>query len=398
MRIHGSLSNELSPEMAAMLRPRRSPECCERGPQAADARKRALHEVGKALGLDFKGITQAVRALLVKAAANGKDGVPAVLDAVNKALAKAGESLKASGFSDAQVETALNDVRDQLGSSLAANAEQTMAQSTVYARTDKASLSIETQEGDEVRVRFASRTGLVAQDGGADSGAERRVYGFASGRIEVSVEGELNDEELAAIGALVAKVDALARDFFAGDIQKAFTAAAHLGFDGEQIASFALKLSSRELLQQSGPVGALPEPPQPQPAPAITNTPAPATAAAPSAATTQVPALANSEPVIDPAVKPAAETPVTPAPPAAVAGPLSDFLKRVFEFLGQPAQAGGFEFSITWKVQLVINAVQAADPAPKPAPGTALLTNSIAAIGDQLTPAGESLTRPAGAN
>ncbi len=398
MRIHGSLTNELSPEMTAMLRPRRSHEGGERGPEAADARKRALYEVGKVLGLDFKGITQAVRALLVKATANDKDGVPAVLDAVNKALAKAGESLKASGFSDAQVETALNDVREQLGSSLAASAEQTVAQSTVYARTDRASLSIETQEGDEVRIRFASRTGLVAQDGGADSGAERRVYGFASGRVEVSVEGDLNDEELAAIGALVAKVDALAKDFFAGDIQKAFTAAAHLGFDGEQIASFALKLSSRELLQQSGAVGALPKPPQPQPAPAITNTPAPATAAAPSAATTQVPAPANSEPVIEPAVKPAAETPVKPAPPAAVAGPLSDFLKRVFEFLGQPAQAGGFELSIKWKVQLVINAVQAADPAPKPAPGTALLTNSIAAIGDKLTPASGSLTKPAGAN
>ncbi len=388
MRIHGSLSNEFSPDMAAMLRPRRSPESGERGPEAADARKRALHEVGKALSLDFKSITQAVRALLVKATASGKDGVPAVLDAVNKALAKAGDSLKASGFSAAQVETALKDVRDQLGSSLAASAEQTVAQSTVYARTDKASLSIGTQEGDEVRIRFASRSGLVAQDGGADSGAERRVYGFASGRIEVSVEGDLNDEELAAIGALVAKVDALAKDFFAGDIQKAFTAAAHLGFDGEQIASFALKLSSRELLQQSGPVAALPKPPQPQPAPVTTEKPAAAVA-------TLAPTPTKSDSVTDPGLKPVA---AEQAPPAAVAAPLSDFLKRVFEFLGEPAPAGRFEFSIKWKVQLVINAVQAADPAPKPAPGTALLTNSILTIGAKLTPAGESLAKPTGVN
>ena len=51
MRIHSSLTNELSPELAARLQPQRRPECCERGPEAAVARKRALHEVGKALGL-----------------------------------------------------------------------------------------------------------------------------------------------------------------------------------------------------------------------------------------------------------------------------------------------------------------------------------------------------------
>ena len=398
MRIHGSLTNELSPELAAQLQPLRRQECCERGPEAAVARKRALHEVGKALGLDFKGITQAVRALLAKSIANGKDGVPAVQDAVNKALIKAGESLKGAGFSDAQVETALNEVRDQLGSSFAASAEQTAAQSTVYARTDKASLSIETQEGDEVRIRFASRSGFVAEDGAPDAGAERRVYGFASGRVAVSVEGDLNDEELAAIGALVAKVDALAKDFFAGDIQKAFAAAAHLGFDGEQIASFALKLSSRELLQQSGPVGGLPKLPQPKPAAVTTDLPAATPAAALPAAATPAAAPANSDAVSGPAVKPAAQSPVGPVAPTAAAGPLSDFLKRVFELLGQPAQAGRFEFSIKWKVQLVINAVQAADPAPKPTPGTVLLTNSIAAIGDKLTPAGDSLAKPAGVN
>lgn len=397
MRIHGSLTNEFSPETVALLRPRGSQQCCKRGPEAADARKRALQEVGKALGLDFKGLTQAVRALLARAADGGTDGVPATLDAVNKALGQAGESLKAAGFSDAQVETAVTEVRDQLGSSLSASAEQTAAQATVYARRDKASLSIETQEGDEVRIRFASRSGFVAQDGAADSGGERRVYGFASGRIEVSVEGELNDEELAAIGALVAKVDALAKDFFAGDIQKAFAAAASLGFDSEQIASFALKLSSRELLRQSAPVGAMPTPPQPQPAPGSADNVAGAAVASQPAAPL-APRTAATDPASDPAVSPATQAPVEPALPAPVAGPLSSFLHRVFEFLGQPAPAGRFEFSIKWKVQLVINAVQAADPAPKPAPGTALLTDSVTAIGDRLAPAGESLTRPAGTN
>lgn len=398
MRLHGSLTNEFSPETAALLRPRGPQECCKRGPEAADARQRALHEVGKALGLDFKGLTQAIRALLARAAAGGTDGVPATLDAVNKALGQAGESLKAAGFSDAQIETAVNEVRDQLGSSLAASAEQTAAQATVYARRDKASLSIETQEGDEVRIRFASRSGFIAQDGAAESGGERRVYGFASGRIEVSVEGELNDEELAAIGALVTKVDALAKDFFAGDIQKAFAAAASLGFDSEQIASFALKLSSRELLRQSAPVGAMPKPPQPQPAPGSADNAAGAAVASQPPAAPLAPRTAATDPASHPTVSPATQAPLEPALPAPVAGPLSSFLQRVFEFLGQPAQAGRFEFSIKWKVQLVINAVQAADPAPKPATGTALLTNSITAIGDKLTPAGESLTRPAGTN
>ncbi len=403
MRIHGGLTRETSPELMAKIQPLRPKNACECGPAPAEARKLALQVVGKSLGMEFNGITQAIRTLLVRSSETGGDPVPAVLDKLKGALDKAGEALKSAGFSEGQVDKALDDVRAQLGASFAASAEQTTAQSTVYGRKDTASLSIETQEGDQVRVRFATRNGFAAGDTANASDSERRVYGFASGRIEISVQGELNEEERAAIGELVGKVETLAKDFFAGDIEKAFAAAARLGFDGEQIASFALKLSTKEILRNGNPAIAADKPPalppvvtkplkkptsvttfEPaKPVAAAVSKPATSPAATPvSAPSSAVPVAATPSPV--PPSTEVAPTPTADAVPLQLATTIGHFFRQVFDLMSQPMSSGRFEFSMQWKMQLVVDAVQAAKPATKPDTGTQLLTTTLTALGEQL--------------
>lgn len=237
---------------------------------SATVTSKVVSEVSRRLGLSVvdsgrggvDSLASALRGLLARSSTAGQDAVPGVLDAVRGALDDAAGALKKLGLSDAQIDEALGAVRDKLGASVSANAELTSAQTTTYVRKDKANLDISTQEGDRVQIRFRSREGYVSQTSSGATGGERNVYAFSSGKIEISVDGELNDEELAAIGELVNKVETLANDFFAGDVQKAFESAASLGFDASQIdrasrRQFALDPPARttrmRLRRQHGP-------------------------------------------------------------------------------------------------------------------------------------------------
>jgi hypothetical protein len=304
------------------------------------------------------------------------------MSALDAALSQAGKALRKAGFSDAQVDKALAGVREELGAAATASAELTSAQSTTYVRKDKASLAITTQEGDQVQIRFRNKEGVVSQTATSAGGEERRVYAFSAGRIEIAVQGELNEEELAAITELVDKVESLAADFFAGDVQKAFEAASTLGFDAEQIAGFALKLSTRESLRQQSvgkPADALPAksaaPPKspasvPDSAPAdstaIEGAPAAASAAAVAPATDAT-AAADAAPVA------AGST----AEADSVRNTLGSYLRDLLGSLQQPAAAGRFEFSLKWKLEVVVAAVESKTPADKASPAAKLLAGSL---------------------
>ncbi|MGS2722048.1 DUF5610 domain-containing protein [Paraglaciecola aestuariivivens] len=64
-----------------------------------------------------------------------------------------------------------------------------------------------------------------------------------------SVKGELDESELKAIGQLVVDTNELAEEFFNGDIETAFNQALELGFDQQELASFALQLTKVENTQ-----------------------------------------------------------------------------------------------------------------------------------------------------
>ena len=73
-----------------------------------------------------------------------------------------------------------------------------------------------------------------------------RSVDATSSHLSFQVEGSLDQEELEAIGSLLKDVDALADEFFDGDVQKAFYQASQLGYDDSEIAGYALKLTEQE--------------------------------------------------------------------------------------------------------------------------------------------------------
>jgi hypothetical protein len=71
---------------------------------------------------------------------------------------------------------------------------------------------------------------------------ERSAFSF-------SIKGELDEDELKAIGNLVSDAADLADEFFHGDIDAAFNQALELGFDRHELTGFALQLTRVEQVQ-----------------------------------------------------------------------------------------------------------------------------------------------------
>lgn len=99
-------------------------------------------------------------------------------------------------------------------------------------------LNLTTKEGDKVQISFGSDravSGSQSQTRTTDGSVVERLSltAIAASRYSVSVQGDLNEDELASIQRLVGLIDPLAGDFFAGrDIDlagSAFTLADNLG-------------------------------------------------------------------------------------------------------------------------------------------------------------------------
>jgi hypothetical protein len=106
-------------------------------------------------------------------------------------------------------------------------------------QTRAALIEVTTNDGDIVTVDIASI--IQAKKDTAAKGVEY-TYDSAqsSGYI---VEGELDVGELKALDELLNQVDALAAQFFDGNVGAAFESALSLGFDAGEIASFSVALS-----------------------------------------------------------------------------------------------------------------------------------------------------------
>jgi hypothetical protein len=75
---------------------------------------------------------------------------------------------------------------------------------------------------------------------------QQNVVFYQESSFSFSVKGELDQKELKAIGQLVSDANELAEEFFNGDIQTAFNQALELGYDEQELSSFALQLTKFE--------------------------------------------------------------------------------------------------------------------------------------------------------
>lgn len=95
----------------------------------------------------------------------------------------------------------------------------------------------------------AQDVNVVPSDDNSQTSTKQTAVYYQQNSLSFSIQGELDEDELKAIGQLVADTNELAEEFFNGDIEKAFNQALELGFDEKELASFALQLTKVENTQ-----------------------------------------------------------------------------------------------------------------------------------------------------
>ena len=127
------------------------------------------------------------------------------------------------------------------------------------AQADTFEMSVTTRDGDRLRISIAqasanwSQSGVVASSNGNSSTAvaSSQSGSLQIGAWQVSVEGELDEGERAALEKLFGQVQELSDKFYAGDLSGAFDRAMALEMDGEQLASMSLRLTQTTVRQAS---------------------------------------------------------------------------------------------------------------------------------------------------
>ncbi|MBU0809764.1 MAG: DUF5610 domain-containing protein [Gammaproteobacteria bacterium] len=155
------------------------------------------------------------------------------------------------GFSDLSKRFSPDAALVEGSSSIAAYSERFAAQAETF------EMSVTTRDGDRLRISIAqasanwSQSGVVASSNGNGSSmvASSQSGSLQIGGWQVSVEGELDDQERAALEKLFGQVQELSNKFYSGDLNGAFDRAMALEMDGEQLASMSLRLTQTTVRQ-----------------------------------------------------------------------------------------------------------------------------------------------------
>ncbi|WP_341780877.1 DUF5610 domain-containing protein [Ectopseudomonas mendocina] len=126
-------------------------------------------------------------------------------------------------------------------------------------------LSITTRDGDRLRISVTQASASWSQSSFAASGDGKSTSVAASsqsgsmriGGWQVSVEGELDADEIKALEKLFSQVQDLSDKFYAGDLAGAFDRAMALEMDSEQLASMSLRLTQTSVRQATDAYGAV---------------------------------------------------------------------------------------------------------------------------------------------
>jgi hypothetical protein len=202
-------------------------------------------------------------------------------EGVEKGFAEARKILDGLGVLNGKVATDIDDtyarIQEGLGAldqrfsgaapsgsgstAVAAYSERFAAQAETF------ELSVTTREGDRLRISVAqasanwSQTRVAAASNGDGSAllASSQSGSLQIGAWQVSVEGELNQQERAALEQLFGQVQELSNKFYAGDLAGAFDRAMALEMDGEQLASMSLRLTQTSVRQATDAYSAVSE-------------------------------------------------------------------------------------------------------------------------------------------
>ncbi len=117
-------------------------------------------------------------------------------------------------------------------------------------QANSSDLSITTADGDIVSISFSALEENQSSENfsyyaGQDStqmSYQSSASSYSEMNFSFSVQGDLDEDELHAIQSLIKDISKIEKDFFSGNIDKAFNKALELGYDEQQLSSFNLEL------------------------------------------------------------------------------------------------------------------------------------------------------------
>lgn len=147
--------------------------------------------------------------------------------------------------------------------------------STLVARSSTFDMEVTTREGDKLKISIAqasanwsstsaSASSTRTSGNGGTSTSTSAQASASSGSLQiggwsVQIEGNLNDDEKAALTDLLGQVQDISSKFYSGDLSGAFDRALALNMNGDQLASMSLNLSQTTYAQATSTYGAVSE-------------------------------------------------------------------------------------------------------------------------------------------
>ncbi|MDO6445212.1 DUF5610 domain-containing protein [Colwellia sp. 1_MG-2023] len=118
----------------------------------------------------------------------------------------------------------------------------------LYAASSRTSdIMITTLDGDKVSISFSDIQQVAQNEKYLRDNEQGEMFAssnsaYRASNFSYTIEGDISEDEQKAIAELIKDVNALQKDFFKGDIEKAFNHAVNLGFDTSQISEFSMEL------------------------------------------------------------------------------------------------------------------------------------------------------------
>ncbi|KRW62175.1 DUF5610 domain-containing protein [Pseudomonas sp. TTU2014-080ASC] len=209
----------------------------------------------KAAGADtaqLQGLLDQARAGIEKGFADARK----ILDGMGALQGKVAEDIDSTYQ---KIQDGLGELSKQIKplSGSTANLSAAAYSERFTAQAETFDMAITTRDGDRLRISVAQASANWSQSAAAFSSNGSSSVAVASsqsgsiqiGAWQVQVDGELDDEEVAALEKLFSQVQELSDKFYAGDLSGAFDKAMNLKMDGEQLASMSLRLTQTSIRQ-----------------------------------------------------------------------------------------------------------------------------------------------------
>jgi hypothetical protein len=185
----------------------------------------------------------------------------AAVDGVKKGFAEAREILDGLGALSDNIASNINATEEKTMDALGSidPGQQTPKDAQIsrlmaaerYQEAETLSLTVKTQDGDEVTINFSKSSQYegsfgIEKDQDGNTQSLFNISRNESSDYKFSVEGDLDTDEIDALQNLIKDVNEISNEFFDGDVQKAFDMASEFRMDKTELSSMNLRLTQSE--------------------------------------------------------------------------------------------------------------------------------------------------------